>query len=240
MKSKSILAAVALVWSAPFTHAAITWSQSFNGTGGDAPLNIYSWVNYSGATGVLTANSAVSANTPVFSNANGASGTPGYLYDGAGYANRNLWFTDISPDFAVSDLTNVSFALRSYYDPALGDNTVGFSVRLDGVWYRTETAYMSASATVWQTFTLTNLPALNWIKVDFTPGTVLNGLVGNGLNPSGATALPATGTIDAIGFYGFQSNPIRFDEIAITYVPEPASALLGITTLPLLLLRRRK
>lgn len=241
MKSipRSHLLAAAICLFAPHAQAAVTWTQSFPGTGADAPLSTYNWVNYSGATGVLTANGTTSATVPVFSNANGASGTSGYLYDGAGYANRNLWFTDSSPDFAVADLQNVSFSLRSYYLPASGDNTVGFAVRLDGSWYRTEATYMSGADGLWQTFTLSNIAAVNWLKVDFTPGTVLNGLAANGLNPSGAAVLPSTGTIDAIGFYGFQSNPIRFDEIAIT-VPEPSSALLGLAALPLLGLRRRK
>ena len=176
------------------------WSYIFNASGGVYPETLGAT---SGTVGVYDVAGAgvISADT-------------GYLLDNHLLGNRNLIFTEETPDLSVGDLDSIDFSIRNDPNSSHSQDEVGLAVQVGGEWYLTPLDYGSPYGSTWQHHSVDTSVLKTTVleKIELTPGMELNGLPGNG---TGNRTLVDGDLITGIGFYLYQHEKIRIDDIAI-------------------------
>jgi hypothetical protein len=185
-----------------------------NSTGTDAALSDLDWqANYgpdgtafpgNGGTGTFT-------NEPVVS-------TGDYVI----YSLQNTYEPDPAPVFCWTDSETSYGSIGSvgtvsmYMRNSTTNADLRVALKIDDNWYVAEQQFNSSGAGVW-TYAALGIHNISWESLSFTPGS--------SLALGGATSLPASGTITAIGVYDdVADGAVRFAYFRIDGASNPYTA----------------
>ena len=227
MKSRILNTLIgSLLLSMGVTHADVVFQETFPNSGEDTNLATIAWHANVGATAVVQDNNKAYSVSPILSVAD-------YIFTRpSDSGNPWLAWTDkasISAIGSISSVTNISVSLRN--GSAIEDLKI--ALKVNDAWYVSQTVLNSPSESSFVTVGIA-VQSVAWNHLDFVPGS--------NLGEGSAVALPASGTVQAVGVFDASttaSKAVRIDNYTVEAIPEPTTlGLVGIVAITLIGVRR--